>query len=374
MDKKKLYERYERQIILPEFGEEGQQKLLMAKVLVIGAGGLGCPVLQYLNAAGTGTIGIVDDDVVALNNLHRQVLYSVNDIGLSKAERAAHILQHANPEIKIIPYNERLTVHNALMLFDDFDLIIDGTDNFSTRYMINDACVLMNKPLVYGAISQFAGQVSVFNFRQNEDDEAVNYRDLFPNPPKEDEVLNCAETGVLGALPGIIGTMMASETIKLITGIGEPLVNQLLTFNALNNQVYQLTLSARKETRSLIPKNEAAFLETDYEWLCSSEIIQSEINADTFSALITNGNVDVIDVREPYEMPMANDFSNIKIPLAQLTENISLIKSDTIVTFCQTGNRSLQAVRILSGIFGAGKKIYSLRGGIVEWMKQKQTV
>jgi sulfur-carrier protein adenylyltransferase/sulfurtransferase len=374
MDKKKLYERYERQIILPEFGEEGQQKLLMAKVLVIGAGGLGCPVLQYLNAAGTGTIGIVDDDVVALNNLHRQVLYSVNDIGLSKAERAAHILQRANPEIKIIPYNERLTVHNALMLFDDFDLIIDGTDNFSTRYMINDACVLMNKPLVYGAISQFEGQVSVFNFRQNEDDEAVNYRDLFPNPPKEDEVLNCAETGVLGALPGIIGTMMASETIKLITGIGEPLVSQLLTFNALNNQVYQLTLSARKETRSLIPKNEAAFLETDYEWLCSSEIIQSEINADTFSALITNGNVDVIDVREPYEMPVANDFSNIKIPLAQLTENISLIKSDTIVTFCQTGNRSLQAVRILSGIFGAGKKIYSLRGGIVEWKKQKQTV
>ena len=374
MDKKKLYERYERQIILPEFGEEGQQKLLMAKVLVIGAGGLGCPVLQYLNAAGTGTIGIVDDDVVALNNLHRQVLYSVNDIGLSKAERAAHILQRANPEIKIIPYNERLTVHNALMLFDDFDLIIDGTDNFSTRYMINDACVLMNKPLVYGAISQFEGQVSVFNFRQNENDEAVNYRDLFPNPPKEDEVLNCAETGVLGVLPGIIGTMMASETIKLITGIGEPLVNQLLTFNALNNQVYQLTLSARKETRSLIPKNEAAFLETDYEWLCSSEIIQSEINADTFSALITNGNVDVIDVREPYEMPVANDFSNIKIPLAQLTENISLIKSDTIVTFCQTGNRSLQAVRILSGIFGAGKKIYSLRGGIVEWKKQKQTV
>jgi molybdopterin/thiamine biosynthesis adenylyltransferase/rhodanese-related sulfurtransferase len=379
MDKKELYERYQRQIILPEFGEESQQKLLKAKVLVIGAGGLGCPVLQYLTAAGIGTIGIVDDDVVELNNLHRQVLYSVNDIGSSKAERAAYILQQLNPDIKITPYDERLTVQNALILFDEFDIIIDGTDNFSTRYMINDACVLMNKPLVYGAISQFEGQVSIFNFRQKESDEAVNYRDLFPDPPKEDEVLNCAEAGVLGVLPGVIGTMMANETIKLITGIGEPLVNQLLTYNALNNQVYQLTLFARKETRSLIPKNEAAFLKMDYEWLCSSEIkhpiaIGSEIDADTFNTLISNGNVDVIDVRESYEMPVADDFSNIKIPLAQLAENISLIKSDTIVTFCQSGNRSLQAVKILSGIFGEGKKIYSLRGGIAEWKKQKQTI
>src|SRR6185436_18829929 len=161
MGNSKLYERYHRQIILPEFGEEGQQKLLQAKVLVIGAGGLGCPVLQYLTAAGIGTIGIVDDDVVSLNNLHRQVLYSVNDIGLSKAERAANILQQLNPEIKIIAYNERLTTQNALIMIDEYDVIFDGTDNFSTRYMINDACVLLNKPLVYGAVSQFEGQVSV---------------------------------------------------------------------------------------------------------------------------------------------------------------------------------------------------------------------
>jgi len=373
------YERYRRQIILPEVGEEGQQKLLRAKVLVIGAGGLGCPVLQYLSAGGVGTIGIVDDDVVALNNLHRQVLYSVNDIGSSKAERAACILHQLNPEIKIIPYNERLTVRNALIFFDEFDIIIDGTDNFSTRYLINDACVLMKKPLVYGAIYQFEGQVSVFNFKRNENDETVNYRDLFPNPPEEGEILNCEEAGVLGVLPGIIGTMMANETIKLVTGIGEPLANQLLAYNSLNNQVYQLTLSARKETRSLIPENKAAFLQMDYEWLCSSEkthptAVGSEIDADTFNALIANGNVDVIDVREPYETPLANDFHNIKIPLTQLSENTSLIKSDTIVAFCQRGNRSLQAANILSGIFGSGKKVYSLRGGIVEWMKQKQTV
>jgi sulfur-carrier protein adenylyltransferase/sulfurtransferase len=386
MDKKELYERYQRQIILPGFGEEGQRKLLKARVLVIGAGGLGCPVLQYLTAAGIGTIGIVDDDIVALNNLHRQVLYSVNDIGLSKAERATNILQQLNAEIKIIPYNERLTVQNALILLNEFDIIIDGTDNFATRYLINDACVLMNKPLVYGAISQFEGQVSVFNSRQHYNDEEVNYRDLFPNPPAEDEVLNCAEAGVLGVLPGIIGTMMANETIKLITGIGEPLANQLLTYNALNNQVYRLALSARKETRSLIPENESAFLRMDYEWLCSSERthptatclpagkVGSEIDADIFNDLLAKGDVDVIDVREPGEMPAVNDFSNTNIPLAQLSANTSLIKADTIVVFCQSGKRSLQAVKILSGIFGAEKKIYSLRGGIVGWKKQRQTI
>jgi len=374
MDKEKLYERYQRQIILPDFGQEGQQKLLKAKIMVIGAGGLGCPVLQYLAAAGVGTIGIVDDDVVAINNLHRQVLYSADDLGLSKAKRAAQILDQLNPGIRIIPYSARLTAQNALILFDEFDTIIDCTDNFSTRYMINDACVLMNKPLVYGAISRFEGQVAIFNFMRNGSDEAVNYRDLFPDPPREDEVLNCAEAGVLGPLAGIIGTMMANETIKLITGIGAPLANQLLTFNALSNQVYQLALSVRNETRSLIPENEVAFLQTDYEWLCSSETKESEIGPELFNDLIAKGNVDVIDVREPGEIPVVNDFSNIKIPLAKLSENRSLIKSDTIIAFCQSGKRSLQAVKILSNIFGGDRKIYSLRGGIVQWKKLKQTI
>ena len=374
MDDTQLYERYRRQIILKEFGKEGQQKLLEAKVLIIGAGGLGCPVLQYLAAAGIGTIGIVDDDVVALNNLHRQVLYSVNDIGLSKAETAAQVLRQINPEIKIISYTERLTTQNALRIIDEFEIVIDGTDNFSTRYMINDACVLLNKPLVYGAISQFEGQVSILNFRLNENNEAVNYRDIFPIPPKEDEILNCAEAGVLGVLPGIIGTMMANETIKLITGIGEPLINQLLTYNALNNQVYQFTLSARKETRSLIPKNEIEFLKTDYLWLCSSAGSQLEIDMDTFNRLLEKREADIIDIRELHELPEINEFSNIKIPLALLGDNTDLIKSETVITLCQTGKRSLQAARILSGIFGDKKKVYSLRGGITEWKKQKQTV
>jgi len=373
MSDQNLYERYHRQVILPEFGEEGQQKLLKAKVLVIGAGGLGCPALQYLTAAGIGTIGIVDDDVVALNNLHRQVLYSMIDIGSSKAERAAKILQGLNPEIKIIAYNERLNNQNALILLDEYDIVIDGTDNFSTRYMINDACVMLYKPLVYGAISQFEGQVSVFNSQlrqQAESNEAVNYRDLFPEPPKEGEVLNCAEAGVLGVLPGIIGTMMANETIKLITGIGETLTNQLLTYNALNNQVYLLSLSARKETRSLIPKDEKEFLTTDYEWLCASPVQEAEIDHNTFNTMM-KGDVDVVDVRELHEIPAVNEFVHIRIPLAQLKDNISLIKSDTVIAFCQSGKRSLQAAKILSGIFGDTKKVYSLRGGIVQWKQER---
>ena len=365
------YERYHRQTILPGFGEKGQQKLSNARVLVVGAGGLGCPALQYLTAAGVGTIGIIDDDVVALNNLHRQVLYSVHDIGFSKSERAADILRQLNPEIKIISYHERLTTQNALTLFDEFDIIIDGTDNFATRYMINDACVLLKKPLVYGAISQFEGQLSVF---RNENDDDISYRDIFPEPPKEGEVLNCAEAGVPGALSGIIGTMMANETIKLIIGIGESLINQLLTYNALSSQVYQLSLSARKEARLLIPENESEFLKTDYVWLCSSPITNAEIDVETFNSFIEKGNVDVIDVRELHELPGANEFSNIKIPLAQLANNTGEIRSDTVITFCQTGSRSLQAAKILNGIFGGKKKIYSLRGGILEWKKQNQTV
>ena len=369
-----LYERYQRQIILPRFGEAAQQKLLKAKVLVVGAGGLGCPILQYLTAAGVGTIGIVDDDIVTLSNLHRQVLYSANDIGLSKAERAGNILQQINPDSKIVIYNNRLTNKNALVLFDQFDIIVDGTDNFSTRYMINDACVLLRKPLVYGAISQFEGQVSIFNFRQHENDEAVSYRDIFPDPPKADEVLNCAEAGVLGVLTGIIGSMMANETIKLIAGIGEPLINQLVTYNALNNEIYKLSLSVRKRDHSLLPKSKSEFLETDYEWLCSSGISDLEIDTYTFNNLIKKGSVVILDVREFHELPEANEFSCIKIPLAQLKDNITPLEADTVIVFCNTGKRSLQAAKILSGIFGDKKKIFSLRGGLDEWKKLQQTV
>ncbi|MES1225909.1 MAG: HesA/MoeB/ThiF family protein, partial [Bacteroidota bacterium] len=210
------YERYNRQILLKEFGAAGQQKLLQSKVLMIGAGGLGCAALLYLTAAGIGTIGIIDDDVVALHNLHRQPLYTVNDIGFSKAQRAASGLRQLNPDILIEAFNERLTVENALTLLSNYDVIIDGTDNFSSRYLINDACVLLGKPLVYGAVSKFEGQIAIFNCWLNGKEAPVNYRDLFPQPPAHGAIANCAEAGVLGALPGIIGNMQANETIKLI--------------------------------------------------------------------------------------------------------------------------------------------------------------
>jgi len=371
MSSKNLYERYHRQVILPGFGEKGQQELLRTKVLVIGAGGLGCPASQYLTAAGVGTIGIIDDDVVSLDNLQRQVLYSVNDIGFSKAEKAAAALRQLNPGIKIISYNERLTTQNALTLFKEFDIVIDGTDNFSTRYLVNDACVLLKKPLVYGAISQFEGQLSVF---RNQQDGDVSYRDIFPEPPKDGEILNCGEAGVLGTIPGIIGTMMANETIKLIIGLGEPLRNELLTYSAISNQVYKFGLTARSDSRSLIPKNEREFLKTDYEWLCSPAMVNGEIDAEMFNSFIKTGDIDVIDVREPHELPGVNEFPIIKIPLGQLTGNLAEIKAGTVITFCQTGYRSLQAARILNGIFGESKKVYSLRGGILGWKKLKQSV
>ena len=364
------YERYQRQILLKEFGEAGQQKLSNAKVLVIGAGGLGCPVLQYLAAAGVGTIGIVDDDVVSLTNLHRQVLYSLDDIGSPKAEIAVSKLSKVNPGIKIIPYNMRLTNQNALDIIEGYDVIADGTDNFASRYIINDACVLLNKPLVHGAISQFEGQVAVFNYKKDPDKRPANYRDLFPNPPAENEVLNCAEAGVLGVLPGIIGCMQANETIKLIAGMGELLVNRLLTYNALTNQVYELKLPVNDETDKLIPKNKTEFLNTDYDWLCSSGMDDAlEINAAAFNNLVANGNAIIVDVREIGEQPLVHEFQHLKIPLAELKTKNSLLHGDTIVVFCKTGKRSLQAARMLTEIFGNSNKIFSLKGGILEWKK-----
>jgi adenylyltransferase/sulfurtransferase len=366
MDNKNIsYERYGRQLLLKQFGETGQQKLLQARVLVVGAGGLGCPALQYLAAAGVGAIGIVDDDIVALSNLHRQVLYTVADIGLPKVERAAFFLQQLNPDIIITSYNERLTTRNALDIIGAFDIIVDGTDNFSTRYMINDACVLLDKPLVYGAVSQFEGQVAVFNHGKPDGRRSVNYRDLFPQPVGDSEVQNCAEAGVLGVLPGIIGTMQANEVIKMITGIGQPLINCLLTYNALSNQVYELELSVRKETESLIPANADLFRATDYNQLCSS----AEIDLDKFDQAVEIGGATIIDVREPGEYPLVTEFYHIQIPLSQLREKAASIPGDTIILFCQSGKRSLQAVQYLSGL---AKNIYSLKGGILHWKANHQ--
>ncbi|GAC1425606.1 MAG: molybdopterin-synthase adenylyltransferase MoeB [Chitinophagaceae bacterium] len=368
---RKIYERYSRQVSLKEFGEAGQHKLLQSKVLMVGAGGLGCAALQYLAAAGIGTIGIIDDDKVAIHNLHRQVLYSVKDIGLLKAQRAAAVLQQLNPDITIEAFNQRLTVANALDLLDKYDIIIDGTDNFSTRYLVNDACVLLNKPLIYGAVSRFEGQVAIFNCSINGNAVAVNYRDLFPQPPAPGEIENCAEAGVLGVLPGIIGAMQASETIKLITGIGTPLTGSLLTYNALNNQVYELQLTAAKGTRNLVPADAAAFEQMDYDWLCSVPGNSFEISIRAFNELRFKANVLIADVREYGEMPAVDEFEHVHVPLGSMEEKLPATGKDTIIVFCQSGKRSLQAAKLLAGKFGDTKKIFSLAGGILQWKHQQ---
>ncbi len=362
--------RYQRQTTLKEFGEAGQIKLNTAKVLLIGAGGLGCPALQYLAGAGVGTIGIVDSDRVALTNLHRQVLYSTDDIGLSKALRAADILSALNPDIDLIPFNETLNTTNAQHIISQFDIILDGTDNFASRYMINDACVLAGKPLVYGAISRFEGQVAVFNSATN-NGRSSNYRDVFPNPPGEDEILNCEEAGVIGTLPGMIGIMMANEAIKLIAGIGVPLINRLMTYNSLTNQMYDLDIQPQAGTHALIPPNFAAFQATDYELMCSSQAA-TQIDPDRFGEMLRDPSFSFIDVREPGEIPFIEEFKYQCMPLSSFETALSQISGDNIVLFCQSGKRSLSAARILSGHYGNSKKIYSLKGGILAWKNNRE--
>lgn len=363
--------RYQRQISLREFGEIGQKKLYDAKVLVIGAGGLGCPALQYLVAAGIGNIGIVDHDTVSISNLHRQVLYSTDDIGLSKALRSADILGSLNPEIEITAYNYLLTSSNALNIISQFDIILDGTDNFASRYMINDACVISKKTLVYGAISRFEGQVAIFNCQERDTQTAANYRDLFPQPPAEGEIQNCEEAGVLGVLPGIIGSMMANETIKLIADTGDPLINRLITYNSLNNQLYELGIEAGPGTRSLIPADADEFKQTDYEWLCSGVSVP-QIDHATFTTMLNQPDISVIDVREINEMPIVKEFEHVNIPMSLFREKLLEIKADTVILFCQSGNRSANAAKILSEYYGNSKKIYSLKEGIINWKNLKK--
>ncbi len=371
MNKKFSYERYQRQVLLKELGEEGQQKLLDAKVLVVGAGGLGCPILQYLTAAGIGTIGIVDDDIVSIHNLHRQPLYGPDDVGVSKVVVATAVLHRQNPDVSFEVINERLTSGNALDILNRFDIIVDGTDNFATRYLVNDACVLLGKPLVFGAVLQFEGQVAVFD--PNIGKEAANYRDLFPDPPKEDEVPNCADAGVIGVLPGIIGTLMASETIKWITGIGTPLISRMLTYNALQNQFYEFRITAQAGTRSKIPADAECFSNTDYVWLCAATETVPQIDIHTFEQLRRTTDIDIIDVREPGEKPEISAFQHRKRPLSLLSGLESLPGRDTIVVFCQSGKRSNQAVARLMNYWGDGKKIFSLTGGIEAWTKHQMT-
>ena len=359
-------ERYRRQIILPGFGEAGQQKLARISVLVIGAGGLGCPVLQYLVAAGVGTIGIVDDDVVSVSNLHRQTLYTTLDVGMPKVEAAINRLSLINPAVKLIPYPLRLTAAYAERVMRMYDYVIDATDNFSTRYLVNDCCVLLGKPLIYGAVSAFEGQVAVFNAGDPEG--RVNYRDLFPHPPAAGSIPNCTEGGVLGMLPGVIGCMQAVELIKLATGIGRPLIGQLLTYDLLSQQTFLINLRASPSTSSLIPANAAELAARDYDLECGVQTGGiGSMSADEFSEELQKPDVTIVDVREPGEHPLIDSFPHLQIPLSVFEEQRGQIDGNRVILFCQHGIRSQRAAALLQEISAPGRQIINLDGGIVEW-------
>ena len=330
--------RYDRQLILPEIGLTGQEKLLQAKVLVIGAGGLGCPILLYLAGAGVGKIGIVDDDTVDLSNLHRQVLYHTHEIGRKKADVAAEKLRLLNPEIELVPFTFRLTAENAGALIAQYDLVIDGSDNFVTRYLVNDTCVALNKVLVFGSIFQFEGQVSVFNFKGGPD-----YRSIYPEAPLPEDSQNCGEGGVIGTLPGIIGSIMANEAIKIICGFGDVLSGQLLLFNALDNAMQLLKFGAAPRVKVPDQKSPAEITLTQLtEW--EDQLVPFQL----------------IDVREAYEYEEFN-VGGLNIPLYELNAHkAQLLTQQKLVFSCSTGKRSKIAVNLLKGDFSGELYILNL--------------
>ncbi len=358
-------DRFERQHILSGFGIESQQKLQKAKVLVIGAGGLGCPILLYLAAAGVGKIGIMDGDAVSLSNLNRQVLFGENDIGKAKASVAADYLRKKYSELEIIEIPEFITTANALEIMSDYELIIDGTDNFSTRYLVNDACVLLKKPLVFGAIYEHEGQILVFNSAK---EGGTNYRDLYPNPPAATEIPNCNETGVLGILPGIIGIMMATEAIKVLTNYAESLENKILFFNSLNYQTYTIDFNSNSELKKLIPDSFESFREKDYSLSCETipsvdwDFALSQLNSDSI----------LVDIREASEMPKLQRAEVVYLPMSKLLqESKGLLASGEVFLFCQSGIRSLKAVTELQKVL-PGKSIYSIKGGIAAFLSKNE--
>jgi adenylyltransferase/sulfurtransferase len=357
------YDRYHRQMILPGFGEDGQRKLQDARVLVVGAGGLGCPVLQYLAGAGVGLIGVVEDDAVSESNLHRQPLFTMDDIGRPKATVAVYYLRRLNPEICVNAFPFRLTNAVCAELFPAYQLVIDCTDNFATRYMINDACLLMDRPLVSGAVSRYEGQVMVLNAGTGV---RTSYRDLFPLPPREGEVLSCAEAGVLGPLPGVIGSMMAAEAIKLLTGIGQPLVNRLLTYGMLNQYCYDVHILPNPANVHG-PASLQAFLETDYAVACGMTADVTEISPAEFAEMLQQSRVLAVDVRESGELPSAADLPHVPQPLSGFDTLIPWTEPEHIIFFCQAGMRSLQAAGRYLPHLQNGQRLYSLRGGILAW-------
>jgi len=341
------FQRYNRQMLMPEFGIDGQVKLKNAKILVICCGGLGSPILLYLTAAGIGTLGIVENDKIDITNLQRQILYATSSVGQAKISETTNRLRALNPLVKINQYPTLLSTDNALEIIKDYDIVIDGTDNFPTRYLVNDACVMLNKPFVYGAIHRFEGQVAVFNHRNS-----ATYRDLFPTPPPTEQAPNCAEAGVLGVLPGIIGSIQALEAIKVITSIGEPLSGKLFVIDTLSMQ-------SRIINSPKMPNSIKITQLIDYEVFCGIK----SANDITFEALQKLNDYQLIDVREKHEYEARNIGGEL-MPLSELEKYLSKISRDkTVVIHCQSGVRSQKAIKILQENFGF-TNLVNLTGGL----------
>jgi len=356
------FKRYNRHIILPEIGKEGQEKLKKARVLVVGAGGLGCPVLQYLTAAGIGNIGIIDFDTVDISNLQRQLLFDPSDVGKYKAEVAVEKLSRQNPLIHFTIFLERLSAGNAERIFTNFDIIIDGTDNFPTRYLVNDAAVLFGKPLIFGSIFKFEGQVSVFNYKGG-----PTYRCLFPEPPAAGDVPNCSEVGVLGVLPGLIGCFQANELLKIVLGIGEVLSGKLMLINALTLQNQVLSFEGN-------PANKTITKFADYEAFCNvapKPMIpvgsKDSITVQELKERLDKGeNLFLLDVREPFETEICT-LGGLNIPMNAIPGYISSIPKDVdVIVYCHLGMRSKQIVHFLKKEHGY-RNVLNLEGGIHAW-------
>jgi adenylyltransferase/sulfurtransferase len=369
--------RYSRHLLIPEVGLEGQKKLKAASILVIGTGGLGSPVALYLAAAGVGRIGLVDYDVVDFSNLQRQVIHGSAAIGKLKVESARERMLDINPDIQVEVYNEAFTSENAMRIAQDYDILIDGTDNFPTRYLVNDVCVLLGKPNVYGSIFRFDGQASVFDA-----DKGPCYRCLFPEPPPPGLVPSCAEGGVLGVLPGTIGTIQATEALKLILGIGESLTGRLMLYNALDMSFEYVQLRKNPKCKICGPNPEVTEL-IDYEAFCGVPGHDHEsgsvggdwdITATELAEKLENGqknghSVKLLDVREPHELEISNLAGAKLIPLGQLAARLSeLDTADEMVVFCKAGTRSARALELL--VSAGFRKVKNLKGGINSWARE----
>ncbi|MBT4262958.1 MAG: molybdopterin-synthase adenylyltransferase MoeB [Deltaproteobacteria bacterium] len=357
--------RYSRHLLLPEVGETGQKKLKAAKVLIIGAGGLGCPASLYLAAAGVGHLGIIDSDVVEESNLQRQILYNIDDIGISKVECAQEKLSRLNPYIEVKAYNVVLTSQNALGIIKNYDLVIDGTDNFPTRYLVNDACVLLGKPNCYGSIYRFEGQASLFSYKNG-----PCYRCLVPNPPPPELVSSCAEAGVFGVLPSIIGSIQATEAIKIITGIGKTLNGRFLTFDALGMDFHEFTI--RRDDRCEICGDDPSIFELiDYQQFCrpesSKEAVISEISPIELKQKLERGDsITILDVREEFEIKISNLKNTVHIPMNSVEDRLEeLNPQDELIIYCSVGLRSARICNLLKK--KGFNNVLNLKGGINAW-------